>query len=78
MMWWEYFKTACVMSRNVFMSVPSLEPIKLVLWKIITKHSEMDKKNKILLFKAVALYMWTKQSVSRKLVSQVKLVYAVA
>ncbi len=37
------------------MSVPSLEPVEPVLWKIITKHSEMDKKNKVLLFKPVAL-----------------------
>ena len=47
-MWWEIFKTTCVMSRDVFMSVPSLEPVEPVLWKIITKHSEKDKKNKIL------------------------------
>ncbi len=34
------------------MSVPSLEPVEPILWKIITKHSEMNKKNKI----PVALY----------------------
>ncbi len=54
-MWWEIFKTTHVMSRDVFMSVPSLEPVDPVLWKKI-KVSEMDKKNKILLFKPVALY----------------------
>ncbi len=56
MMRWENFKTTCVMSRDVFMSVPSLEPVEPVLWKKTTKDSEMDKKNKILLFKPVALY----------------------
>ncbi len=53
MMWWENCKTTCVMNRGVFMSVPSLEPVEPVLWKKITKDSEMDKKNKILLFKPV-------------------------
>ncbi len=38
------------------MSVSSLEPVELVLWKKVIKHSEMDEKNKILLFKPVALY----------------------
>ena len=52
---WENFKTTHVMSRDIFMSVPSLEPVEPVLWKIISKHSEMDKKNKIPLFKPVAL-----------------------
>ncbi len=32
------------MSRDVFMSVPSLEPVEPVLRKIITKHSEIDNK----------------------------------
>ncbi len=44
-----------VMSKDVFISVPSLEPVESVLWKI-TKHSEIDCKNKILLFQPVALY----------------------
>ncbi len=43
------------------MSVPSLEPIEPVLWKIITKHSEKDKKNKILLFEPVALYSFEEE-----------------
>ncbi len=47
----ENFETTYVIS-NVFMSVPSLEPVEPILWKIITKHSEMNKKNKI----PVALY----------------------
>ncbi len=34
------------MSCDVFMSVPSLEPVEPVLWKIITKYSEVDNKNK--------------------------------
>ena len=57
-MQWKIFKTAYIMmSRDVFMSVPSLEPMEPVLWKIIAKHSKMDNKNKILLFKLVALYI---------------------
>ncbi len=37
------------MSRDVFMSVPSLEPVEAVLMKIITKHPEIDNRNTILL-----------------------------
>ncbi len=48
-MWWENYKTTFVMSRDAFMSVPSLEPVEPLLCKLITKHSEMDKNNKILL-----------------------------
>ncbi len=36
MMWLENFKTTHAMSRDVFMSVPSLEPVEPVLWKKIT------------------------------------------
>ncbi len=50
------FKSTYVMSRDVFMFVPSLELVEPVLWEIITKHSEMEKKYKIILFKLVALY----------------------
>ncbi len=51
-MWWgKNYKTTFVMSRDAFMSVPSLEPVEPLLCKLITKHSEMDKNknNKILL-----------------------------
>ncbi len=51
------FNTTHVMSRDVFMSVPNLELVEPVLRKIIIKPSEMNSKNKILLFKPVSLYM---------------------
>ncbi len=44
-----------MISRDVFMSVPSLEPVEHVFFKKIIKHSEMDEKDKSLLFKPVAL-----------------------
>ncbi len=34
MMWWEHFKTTYVMSKDVFVSVPSFKPVEAVLWKI--------------------------------------------
>ncbi len=40
MLFWQNLKTH-MMSSNVFMSVPSLETVEPVLWKIITKCSEM-------------------------------------
>ncbi len=53
-MWWENFKTTHAMSIDVFVSVPSLEPVEPVLWKKITKFRN-GQENKILLFKPVAL-----------------------
>ncbi len=50
------FLRSCHIYRDVFMSVPSLEPVEPVLWKKITKYSELDRKNKILLFRPIALY----------------------
>ncbi len=56
MMWWEKFKTIYVTSRKVFTSAPCLDQVEPVLWKLKTKHSEMDKQKNATYTSALSAY----------------------